>query len=49
MEKIIFTAEESGFIVEAEGKKLRVSYDEFFGDLRGCEVSKGEGVSAMPK
>lgn len=31
MEKLIFTAEESNFIVEADGKKLRVSYDEFHG------------------
>lgn len=31
MEKMIFTAEENSFIVEAEGKKLRVSYDEFCG------------------
>lgn len=28
MEKLIFTAEENSFIVEVEGKKLRVSYDE---------------------
>ena len=32
MEKMIFTAEENSFIVEAEGKKLRVSYDEFCGN-----------------
>ena len=32
MEKIIFTAEENSFIVEAEGKKLRVSYAEFNGN-----------------
>lgn len=31
MEKMIFTAEENSFIVEADGKKLRVSYDEFSG------------------
>lgn len=31
MEKMIFTAEESSFIVEVEGKKLRVSYEEFYG------------------
>lgn len=31
MENMIFTAEENSFIVEAEGKKLRVSYDEFCG------------------
>lgn len=28
MEDFKFTAEETGFIVEAEGKKLRVSFDE---------------------
>ena len=32
MEKIEFTAEENSFIVEAEGKKLRVSYEEFSGN-----------------
>lgn len=32
MEKMISTAEENSFIVEAEGKKLRVSYDEFYGN-----------------
>lgn len=31
MEKMIFTAEENSFIIEADGKKLRVSYDEFSG------------------
>lgn len=45
MEKIIFTAEESGFIVEAEGKKLLVSYDEFFGDhedaMKFCKEHNG--------
>lgn len=45
MEKIIFTAEESSFIVEAEGKKLRVSYDEFFGDhkdaMKFCKEHNG--------
>lgn len=30
--KMIFIAEEEGFIIEADGKKLRVSYDEFSGD-----------------
>ena len=30
--KLIFTAEEKSFIIEAEGKKLRVSYDEFCGN-----------------
>ena len=29
---IIFTAEEKGFIVEADGKRLWVSYDEFHGN-----------------
>lgn len=32
--KLIFTAEETSFIVEAGGKKLRVSYDGFCGDLK---------------
>jgi hypothetical protein len=32
MEKMIFTAEENSFIVEADGKKLRVSYEEFSGN-----------------
>lgn len=45
MEKIIFTAEESSFIVEAEGKKLRVSYDEFFGNhedaMKFCKEHNG--------
>lgn len=29
--KIVFTAEENGFTIEADGKKLRVSYAEFCG------------------
>ncbi len=45
MKKIIFTAEESSFIVEAEGKKLRVSYDEFKGDhkdaMKFCKEHNG--------
>ena len=45
MEKIIFTAEESSFIVEAEGKKLRVSYDEFYGNhedaMKFCKEHNG--------
>lgn len=28
---VVFTAEENGFIVEADGKKLRVSYEEYCG------------------
>lgn len=32
MEKMIFTAEENSFLVEADGKKLRVSYEEFSGN-----------------
>ena len=32
MEKMIFTAEENSFIIEADGKKLRVSYEEFSGN-----------------
>ena len=49
MEKIIFTAEESSFIVEAEGKKLRVSFDEFFGDhedaMKFCKEHNGGNES----
>ena len=30
--KMIFIAEGTGFIIEADGKKLRVSYDEFHGN-----------------
>ena len=45
MEKVIFTAEESSFIVEAEGKKLRVSYDEFYGShkdaMKFCNEHNG--------
>ena len=45
MEKIIFTAEENSFIVEAEGKKLRVSYDEFNGNhkdaMKFCKEHNG--------
>ena len=45
MEKLIFTADESSFIVEAEGKKLRVSYDEFCGNhedaMKFCEEHNG--------
>ena len=36
MEKMIFTAEENSFIIEAEGKKLRVSYEEFYGNHKGA-------------
>ena len=45
MEKIKFTAEENGFIVEAEGKKLRVSYVEFLGNyedsMKFCKENGG--------
>ena len=45
MEKIIFTAEENSFIVEADGKKLRVSYDEFYGNhedaMKFCKEHDG--------
>ena len=45
MEKIKFTAEENGFIVEAEGKKLRVSYAEFLGNyedsMKFCKDNGG--------
>ena len=45
MEKIKFTAEENSFIVEAEGKKLRVSYAEFFGNyedsMKFCKENDG--------
>lgn len=43
--KLIFTAEETSFIVEAGGKKLRVSYDEFCGNhkdaMKFCEEQGG--------
>ena len=45
MEKIKFTAEENSFIVEAEGKKLRVSYEVFFGNheaaMKFCKENGG--------
>ena len=45
MEKMIFTAEENSFIVEAEGKKLKVSYAEFNGNhadsMKFCEDNGG--------
>ena len=44
MEKMIFTAEENSFIVEADGKKLRVSYDEFNGSHKSAmEFCKEHG------
>lgn len=44
MEKMIFTAEENSFIVEADGKKLRVSYDEFNGSYKSAmEFCKEHG------
>lgn len=49
MEKLIFTAEESSFVVEADGKKLRVSYDEFGGRhedaMRFCKEHNGGNES----
>lgn len=43
--KMIFIAEEEGFIIEADGKKLRVSYDEFSGNhedaMRFCKEQGG--------
>lgn len=45
MEKLIFTTEENSFIVEADGKKLRVSYGEFYGNhedvMKFCEEHNG--------
>lgn len=35
---IVFTAEEKGFIVEADGKRLWVSYDEFHGNHKEAEA-----------
>ena len=43
--KMIFTAEEKSFIIEADGKKLRVSYDEFNGNheeaMKFCKEQGG--------
>lgn len=42
--KMIFTAEEKSFIIEADGKKLRVSYDEFNGNHEDAmEFCKEQG------
>ena len=42
--KMIFTAEEKSFIIEADGKKLRVSYDEFSGNHKDAmEFCKEQG------
>ena len=42
---MIFTAEEKSFIIEADGKKLRVSYDEFIGNhedaMKFCKEQGG--------
>lgn len=42
---MIFTAEEKSFIIEADGKKLRVSYDEFAGNhedaMKFCKEQGG--------
>lgn len=44
MEKMIFTAEENSFIVETDGKKLRVSYEEFNGSHKSAmEFCKEHG------
>lgn len=41
---MIFTAEEKSFIIEADGKKLRVSYDEFNGNHNNAmEFCKKQG------
>ena len=41
---MIFTAEEKSFIIEADGKKLRVSYDEFRGNHEeAMEFCKEQG------
>lgn len=43
--KMIFTAEGTSFIIEADGKKLRVSYDEFAGNhedaMKFCKEQGG--------
>lgn len=45
MENMIFTAEENSFILEAEGKKLRVSYAEHTGNhessMQFCKENGG--------
>lgn len=42
--KMIFTAKEKSFIIEADGKKLRVSYDEFRGNHKDAmEFCKEQG------
>lgn len=45
MENVIFTAEENNFILEAEGKKLRVSYAEHTGNhessMQFCKENGG--------
>lgn len=45
MENMIFTAEENSFILEAEGKKLRVSYAEHIGNhessMQFCKENGG--------
>lgn len=41
---MIFTAEENSFIIEADGKKLRVSYNEFNGNHKDAmEFCKEQG------
>lgn len=45
MENFTFTAEENSFIIEADGKKLRVSYAEFRGNhkdaMKFCKENSG--------
>ncbi len=42
---MVFTAEEKSFVIEADGKKLRVSYDMFHGDhedaMKFCKEQGG--------
>ena len=49
MENMIFTAEENSFILEAEGKKLRVSYAEHTGNhessMKFCKENGGDDES----
>ena len=45
MSEIIFTPQEDSFIIEAEGKKLRVSYEKFCGEhqdaMAFCKAHNG--------
>lgn len=43
-EMVTFTAEEKGFVIEADGKKLWISYDEFRGNHKSAmEFCKKQG------